>query len=373
MRAIDAELVRGYGERAHVGPALAALAEAACWDRWAELAGLRAVDAAWLEGGRHVQRRIDRADIGEALSAGKTICGDISTEPVVAAWLRDAAATLGSGPGGYAKLYVSPPGAGFGLHWDGDHVFVVQCRGRKRWEFGETPALRGVRRNGTVEDGRSVFVPSREPAPLDASPTLSTHTLTPGEQLYLPPGTWHRAKAEELSVAVSLSPARPSAHALLRSALAHLGDDDAELLAMSPIEGPESSVARIAAARDAWVEALRALDPRDLAERWAAHVAPRAATQTSALPLTRDTRLRVVGALPALVRTDAEAPERLVFFGGGQRWALPAEARPFLDELRRAGSFFAREAARWDPKLTWPEARALLEELVRGGVLLIDE
>lgn len=369
MSVLASELLAGYGQRARVGADRGALAEAACWDRWAELESLRAIDAAWREDGRHVQRRIARDDIEGALAAGKTVCGDISAQPEVAAWLRAAAATLGTGPGGYAKLYVSPPGAGFGLHWDGDHVFVVQCRGRKRWDYGETPTLEGTRRSGTLEDGQAVFVPSREPAPAGRSPALQTHVLSPGEALYLPPGTWHRAEAEGLSVAVSLSPARPSAHALMRSALAPLGTEAAELRAGAPFEGPGSLVAQIEAARDAWVDALRALDPRDLAEQWAAHAAPPGTDGDRALPITRDTHLRVVGALPALVREDGQPHERLVFFGGGQRWALPLEARPFLEGLRAADTFEAREAARWDPKLTWPEARALLEDLLRGGVL----
>ncbi|MEM6959758.1 MAG: hypothetical protein AAF645_29010, partial [Myxococcota bacterium] len=78
----------------------------------------------------------------------------------------------------------------------------------------------------------------------------------------------------------------------------------------------------------------------------------------------RGTKLTRVSPL-AYIEDDAA----LVFYGGGQEWSLPLEARPFLEGLARSRAFRSEDALLWDDALRWPAAKELLEALLRGGLL----
>ena len=115
------------------------------------------------------------------------------SEPV-ARFCRDLELELGHPC--QVNAYITPPGAqGLDLHVDGHDVFVLQAFGRKHWEVHAAPKE-----------------PSREPLDVE---------LAAGDTIYLPAGTPHAARAQDvlsghLTVGVHVTPWRD----VLASALA---------------------------------------------------------------------------------------------------------------------------------------------------------
>ena len=80
------------------------------------------------------------------------------------------------------NVYLTPPGeTGFGVHYDDHDVFVIQISGAKEWEiYGD--------RDGLPYKGES-FRKDHD----DTGELKETFVLNPGECLYVPRGTAHRA------------------------------------------------------------------------------------------------------------------------------------------------------------------------------------
>lgn len=105
------------------------------------------------------------------------------------------------------NVYVSPAGSGAGMHFDNSEVFIIQLRGRKRWQYAPNTQV--------LSPMHSFFV--GHPAPpklleLAASPFPSempadaqTVELAPGSVLFLPRGYWHNTHTLEDSVHLTLT------------------------------------------------------------------------------------------------------------------------------------------------------------------------
>ncbi|MGW1604277.1 cupin domain-containing protein [Streptomyces eurythermus] len=127
-----------------------------------------------------------------------------------------------------ANIYLTPVSSqGFGLHSDPHDVFVLQAFGEKRWHVGATP---WERRHGIT----------------DAAPDATEELLLrPGDVLYLPKGTPHRAHTlSARSGHVTISVESNSWREVLRTTLTRLVEDslpaellDAELPAGWPYDG----------------------------------------------------------------------------------------------------------------------------------------
>lgn len=351
------------------------------------------VDAAVVDDNRQQhQFRIDPAQARESFDAGKTLCADVSRTEEVAAFLDALSDRLEVGRGGFAKLYASPPGVGFATHFDPDHVFVLQLRGRKRWWFGETPAIPFSVHGGKVQDGVAVHTYPRsgepvvtdegQPLPAASRSTLRSVVLEPGDLLYLPPGTWHETEAQQESVAISLSPPRVTvAHVLLHtieSAMSRAEGFRQDVLPHpgEPVAGPvaASVIEQLTAGRRslaAWLEALR---PASVVQSWCARVYLRGSSEPSppSAQIRRSHQLEHVDArgLTYVVAPEVPGADPVVFvYHRGDEWVFPAEAERFVEHLARTRSFRADAALQWDDKLAWDDARDVLEQLVACGIL----
>ena len=121
---------------------------------------------------------------------------------VCAAGISDVNARLGAFAEGvrYAlsipdlrfNSYLSPHDSGFNLHYDVKPIFLIQLAGQKRWWYGDGP----------IEPMPEVYSSSwRQKPSLDS---LEHCVLEPGDVLYLPAFTWHRARADGFSLGVTL-------------------------------------------------------------------------------------------------------------------------------------------------------------------------
>jgi ribosomal protein L16 Arg81 hydroxylase len=153
--------------------------------------------------GNHHQLAIQPAQIPALLGAGLTIQAErIDT---VDPTLRDLALSLKEQiriPGGVdVAAFLSPPGSGAALHYDGLSQWVLQIAGTKRWWYSPRPAIpfpvaRLVPTSQEMEQGVDGLYRAED---------MHEQLLSPGDILYLPAGAWHRVRAEEESLHLGLT------------------------------------------------------------------------------------------------------------------------------------------------------------------------
>lgn len=368
---------RHFGREAlHTPGRPSTLGELARLGDWRRAGALGHVDAATRdEAGRQVQLRADRESLEGWYARGATLCGDISTDPAVAFVLERIGRDLGLPPGGFAKLYASPPAAGFAVHWDGDHVLVVQLRGRKRWWYSAQPALAFALHSAKAgPDGSAVWAAPREgpvlgddgaPIAVPAQADMVSVVLAPGDVLYLPPGCWHATEAVTASVAISMSPAR---RPVLNPLIAALG----EAAAIDPACRVDLLDGDPAASHRALQAGLRALGLR-LASIVSAAPPPET-TSIAAPPRGPVDRVRRVDS--TLSVTVERAPGRgesvVVLHGADGQWELPIEARELALALVRDGVLDVAAAEAPGSKVTPEDLRDLLQQLLEAGLVVPD-
>ena len=294
--------------------------------------------------GRQRQRRIDPSAASEAFAAGHTICADVSRAPAVASLLGALHGALRSYRGTpFAKLYVSPPGAGFAPHMDGDHVFVVQLAGAKRWWYSATPAVPNAPLGGKVVQGRAVHTFPRdgipivdangEPVPPFDRDAAEHVTLEPGDVLYLPPGTWHTTKAKTESVAISLSPARTPLFVLALDALRERLQEEPSLWA--DVVQPERVAGRLTTlerATEGAATTVRAvvdgLDDARLRLYWARETFARTEAPASPVPgLRPDDRLEHAEGGFSILPAPGEDDEPAIIYSAPE-WSSSSRSAP---------------------------------------------
>ena len=377
----------------------AGIYDAATWTRFEGVEDLKAVTT----DPRGVQVEIPALpeQAGALFLRGFTICANVSQAPLVAPFLRAFRAELGL-PGGppFAKLYASNDGGGFALHADKHHVFVLQVAGKKLWRYSREPAVAAPRdglfmsangqpswSNGASgeaarhDDGRPVAAPD-----VDA---LEVALLEPGHGLYMPPGTWHVARAEGHSIAVSVSPERATVADFVLAALRERLEEGSswrrDLFARPGETPPGGGVpASIAAELGARLADLRAelagFDERRLHRRWSLGVALGRASEEPEAPRPPDAG--EIRRADVFARADGEpfhfvvAPspagdgERCFFYRSGGEWSLPASAREVLGQIAEREELRAEAALAWDRRLKFQDVREILATLVAAGVLV---
>src|SRR5690242_16259964 len=132
--------------------------------------------------GKTIEDAVDPGRIYAHFRAGKTLIhGGLNlTRPNLRALARSMTDRLAAKS--EAVAFLTPAGQRGATHSDPTDVYVIQLEGTKRWQIWPTPR---VRRAG---DDRDSF-------PALPDPDLDL-TLAPGDVLYLPHATPHRAAAE---------------------------------------------------------------------------------------------------------------------------------------------------------------------------------
>lgn len=274
--------------------------------------------------------------------------------------------------------FLSPPGHGYGLHYDASSMWILQIEGTKRWWYGEAATMPFPTENrvpSAAEHAQGI-------AGYDDQ-RLREQLLRPGDVLYLPAGTWHRVRAEETSLHVCLT-LRPSSPYLLVDTLLQ-----AELLAdpvwrhlptylATDLEDGLPSEARQAAMEDYFTarlqelrQAVDRLTPGLLYRAWRERVAPAAAEVPEAPIGLQEVLAHPVGR-PLRQRVEAlgEDEEKIIVHDGGMaRASLPGHARTFVEALLAQPRFTAQSALAWDTDYEWEDVEAVLRGLVELGLL----
>lgn len=372
----------------HVRGELARFAELFDVGDWHARRGLGIVDAARVDddGVQH-QRRITADEIDTALASGETVCADVSSNVRGLQALRER--WVPAPEPAFAKLYASPVGAGFAMHMDAHHVFVLQLEGRKRWTYSPRPVVAAPLFGGKIVEGRAVGTFPHDGVPIvgddgrplapPSSDDLVTVELVPGDCLYLPPGSWHTTRALAPSIAISVSPPRapalPFVLRMLEQQLARIPALRRDLVRSTNDTGPLALDVRrtIDATLAAIAELSGGVDRRLLHRAWAlqAFAAERATPAVATTPavVRRSDVLVHAGPFEWLV-APIDGGELVCLYQRGAEWTLPIDARGFIESLAHHRSFAAEDAMAWDRRLDWNGTRDFLAQLVAAGILV---
>jgi hypothetical protein len=212
--------------------------------------------------------------------------------------------------------------------------------------------------------------------------TFAEAVREPGDGLYLPAGTWHRARAIGRSLALSLMVSPFRYQQLLAAALERALLDDPRLREDVPLvlagELPRGAATaelrrHLAARLDDLRRAVAALSPLDLCDAWYEATVPRRRrVQPADRPsIGPSARLRLHTGEP-LVYFEAE-PGQIALYRGGKRYELPGAALPVLQRSAEADVFRADLAVTWiATEVEWTEVQELLEDLVEINVLELE-
>jgi len=146
------------------------------------------------------QAFIRPGDIKDMIRAGATICvtGMERGNDALGAATKQIREELGY-PGSIdVRAYISPPGKGFEIHYDNRTATTLQIHGTKRWWFTDESTTPFPTQTSTELTGDQAPKPPRPSR-------MKSVLMQPGDFLCLPPGVWHRAKAETTSLALNLA------------------------------------------------------------------------------------------------------------------------------------------------------------------------
>ncbi len=367
--------------------------------------------------GRHREIGVPAPQIDDLYAAGMTLClsridDDIPAVARLAASVKEALGLAGSV---FCNAYLSPPGRGFGMHFDSQSVFILQLEGSKEWRHGETPAHDAPVENVLAEPHEIAKFHAENPTASLATPDPSSlvhRRLQPGDVLYVPPGCWHQTLADGPSLSLSLTCRSRNFTELISDRLfrvfrAH-ADWRRNLPAIPPADIPAGALPealeRFFAARLAELRAeLDALDPHRLAHQWLGYLTPpRRDPPGASAGAPADATAPVDGApaadaaAPADVPADAAeiapadrfrvrrplrfaidvhgAEDTLFVHAPGQGVVLlPPDTLPFVRELAAREAFTAEDAIDWTgdgEAFAWEDVREALHVLLETGLIL---
>lgn len=171
------------------------------------------------EDGWYKEQPLDPAEARQQAELGHTICATMldpagDCGQLIAGYKQD----IISAASFHVNAYYSPEGAGYPIHFDTHPVWILQVEGRKHWTVGLEPQVRDPMSNVLFPpDRKRVKLPwiTLDRPDVEDDTRFMQVCLDPGDVLYIPAGTWHAARAEGYSLALTLAMERFSGLDLL--------------------------------------------------------------------------------------------------------------------------------------------------------------
>lgn len=159
--------------------------------------------------------------VEEAFGAGATVCiSGIQDNARLNQFMAGFAREVHQAGELSFNCYYSPNGHGFSLHLDDHPVWILQIEGKKRWWYSKVPYDKPLSTVSFPQGAMVAHVPWAAPIQRPDESEFFEVVLQPGDVLYLPEGSWHRAAAEDgESLALTLACSRISPLDLVQQAL----------------------------------------------------------------------------------------------------------------------------------------------------------
>jgi ribosomal protein L16 Arg81 hydroxylase len=256
---------------------------------------------------------------------------------------------------------------GFDLHTDDHDVFILQVRGRKRWQIHGQMEERFPLRSGPATAN---FKPRGGP--------IWEETLQAGDLLYIPRGCWHVATpCDEPTVHLTVGMYAATAMDLERWILGRLNKTECMRSDLPRFTDAESEARYLASIRDVFHEAFS--DPDLLRKFWSdinMQLGPRPyfglpwSATPAILPPTDDYEILVTA--PRSIRPERTGGSDVRVPFNGKFYAFPDATEPlfaWLDECEhpRMAEFYSR----WEEEFEREELAAFLTDLVRYGMIAL--
>jgi ribosomal protein L16 Arg81 hydroxylase len=291
----------------------------------------------------------------------------------------------------FMTCYASPHGLGFGTHWDCSASFILQIEGSKRWRFSARPAVQWpptlLPKADVVNEmmDRYPWLQVQFPEKKDEA-TFLEQVLKPGDVLFLPAGTWHKASAIGYSLALTVAcPPKTAADFVDDVIRGHLSSSVHWRSNLPPVPMEATPPDRLPPVVKRFLDArlselrkhVQSLRAEDLYETWTHHVAAfdtpfkiddhrdaQEVKPTDTLTLAHDFPLRYVA-------RPGHGSVSLYYLDN--RIDLAYEALPLVKTMLKRSTFPAHLATEWlGEEFDWQDVKPVLQELVQAGVLRID-
>jgi hypothetical protein len=333
------------------------------------------ITAQYFAGDASKALRIKPEQVEDLLAAGLTICvvQIHQYHPPLKRFIEQLSAAIGYRGTIISNCYVSPPGGGFGLHFDDRSVFSLHLEGEKTWWYSEQPAIpaphRNLVANSELDLARFCSELKIPPVPLPAPTALREQLLKSGDMLYLPAGAWHRtAASNKPTMAVTLSCLALRMNELVRKVLVPPQLIDPTWRRTLPLaiggtrESVEGFLAKNLSSLKGWVGAMQMAD---LMAAWDTLGKPDEPPATATME--RHDRFLVPAGI-TVTRRGAEG-EQLVIKVLSYEVSVGADAETFVRQLVTHHEFTGEMAATWDPTLEWEDVAGLLRDFVTVGII----
>nr|WP_315491343.1 cupin domain-containing protein [uncultured Rhodoferax sp.] len=171
--------------------------------------------------GVSMERACSPDRVEEAFRSGSTVCiSGIQDNAQLNQFMAAFASELHQAGELSFNCYYSPNGHGFSLHLDDHPVWILQIEGKKRWWYSKVPYDKPLSTVSFPLGAMVAHVPWAAPIPRPDESEFFEVVLEPGDVLYLPEGSWHRAAAEGESLALTLACSRISPLDLVQQVMA---------------------------------------------------------------------------------------------------------------------------------------------------------
>lgn len=309
------------------------------------------VKAAKLEGGRHFEYPVRGPAAMDELAAGATLCFHAihRYEPSLSNILAQSKLDLGLVGQSLISAYLSDHDRGFGLHFDEHHVFLLQVEGAKRWSISSTPVIRDPPCNAiaSLAAEYNTRYPWAQLDPPDEA-SLDEVLLREGEMLYLPPGTWHRGRAEGTSFGLTMSFRSAGFEDFVRAMLTEELERDPEWRSGPPIDAGAEDSWKLPPPVETWATGqlgiFRAFANRLTLEQfhrwWLKELARLPGDPPNPGPVAREPWSRATRPPGLRLRCSLDPDDEatgLLIVGGRQLARLPVHLEPFIQEVARHG------------------------------------